>query len=98
MVTCVDREVEGCGEVMEGGERGGEEEREEWKWDLEAEMEKAAAAGARAAEECGSTGEELMSRMALEAVGLLVEGLAGQQVGLLLLGPFVVRRVSCVTR
>lgn len=44
------------------------------------EMEAAAAAGAATAAEYGSTGEELVSRMALESVGLLVEGLAGQQV------------------
>lgn len=46
----------------------------------EADMIAAAAAGAAVAEEGGSSGETLMSRMALEALGLLVEGLAGQQV------------------
>lgn len=49
----------------------------------ETEMEAAAAAGEATAAEYGSTGEELVSRMALESVGLLVEGLAGQQVWLL---------------
>lgn len=46
----------------------------------EADMITAAAAGAAAAEESGSSGEPLVSRMALEALGLLVEGLAGKQV------------------
>lgn len=55
----------------------GEERR---RREVEREMEVAAAAGADAAAECGITGEELVSRMALESIGLLVEGLAGQQV------------------
>lgn len=55
------------------GEHGGEP-----GWWLEGEMDAAAAAGAAAAEEAGVSGDGLMSRMALEAVGLLVEGLAGQ--------------------
>ncbi len=48
-------------------------------WWLEGEVGTAAAAGAAAAEEAGVLGDGLMSRMALEAVGLLVEGLAGQR-------------------
>lgn len=46
----------------------------------EAEVEAAAAIGAALAAQCGSIGDELVSRMALEAVGLLVEGFVGQQV------------------
>lgn len=59
----------------------------------EADMIAAAAAGAAAAEEGGSSGETLISRMALEALGLLVEGLAGQQVifGGGEVGPFLFR-------
>ena len=44
------------------------------------EVEAAAAAGALLAEEAGVTGTGLMSRIALESLGLLVEGLVGQQV------------------
>lgn len=47
------------------------------------DMEAAAAAGAAVAGECGSTGDQLVSRVALEALGLLVEGLATHQVGLM---------------
>ena len=43
-------------------------------------MDAAAAAGAAVAEEAGVSGGDLVSRMALESVGLLVEGLVGQQV------------------
>ena len=46
---------------------------------LEGETDAAAAAGAAVAEESGVSGDGLMSRMALESVGLLVEGLAGGQ-------------------
>lgn len=46
----------------------------------EGDVESAADAGAAIAEECDSSGEPLLSRMALESMGLLVEGLAGQQV------------------
>lgn len=58
----------------EGGGAGGDR-----GWLVAGEMDAAAAAGAAVAEEAGLTGDGLMSRMALEAVGLLVEGLAGQK-------------------
>lgn len=55
---------------------GGGEETVRW-W--EGEMQAAAAAGAAGAEEAGVPGDGLMSRLALESLGLLVEGLAGHQ-------------------
>lgn len=66
----------------------------------EAEVEAAAAAGTAVAEECGVTGDELVSRMALEAIGLLIEGLVGQQVKELVVvvageGAGCVRRGGC---
>lgn len=46
------------------------------------EVNAAVASGGAVAEEAGSTGDGLVSRMALESLGLLVEGLAGQEVAL----------------
>lgn len=59
-------------------EAGGDGEEEIGRW-WEEEMQAAAAAGAAVAEEAGVPGDGLMSRLALESLGLLVEGLAGQQ-------------------
>lgn len=61
------------GEQMDSGDFG------EPGLSLEGEMDAAAAAGAAVTEEAGVSGDGLMSRMALESVGLLVEGLAGQR-------------------
>lgn len=70
----VTNDIDGDDDV-DGG-KGGGAGRGRWGEELEAAM----AAGAVVAEEAGGTGGGLMSRMALESVGLLVEGLSGQQV------------------
>ena len=82
---------------MAGGKIGDEGKGGDDEQGWGAEVDAAAAAGAAVAEEAGVSGDALVSRMALESVGLLVEGLVGQQVGLFELADYTSYRVDCVS-
>lgn len=82
--------VAGGGDEGEGRDGGELAEQEGWG----AEVDAAAAAGAAVAEEAGVSGDALVSRMALESVGLLVEGLVGQQVIVFFGGAIVLEELS----